>query len=275
MRPVIWHNPDCGTSRNVLHILRESGEEPDVVLYRETPPPRAEIARVVAASGMALRDAMRRKGTPFEELGLDDAALGDEDLLDAIEKHPILLNRPFVQTEQGVALCRPAERVFDLVTRDIPANLTRTDGSPLVIDREIASGETGLAEALAAELLPTGDLADTGTRFFAYATPDGIHVGYGGFEGHGRGALIRSVVIDKARRGQGLGKLAVAMLLRRAFDAGARTAWLLTETAADSFASCGFTPAARDEAPAAISETRQFVDLCPQSATLMRKIISL
>ena len=111
----VYHNPDCGTSRNVLALIRESGEEPEVIEYLQTPPTREKIKALVRDMGVRLRDVLRQKGTPYDELGLDDPKLTDEQLLDAIEKHPILLNRPIVVTPKGTRLCRPSETVRDLL----------------------------------------------------------------------------------------------------------------------------------------------------------------
>ena len=111
----IYHNPNCSTSRRVLAVLREAGEEPEVVEYLRTPPSRDEVRRLAAEAGLTLREAMRRRGTPFDELGLDDPSLADEQLLDAIAAHPVLLERPFVVTARGTRLCRPAERVFEIM----------------------------------------------------------------------------------------------------------------------------------------------------------------
>lgn len=115
MTVTIYHNPACGTSRNVLGLLRERGLDPRVIEYLETPPSRDEIRDLARRAGVPLRDLLREKGTPFEELGLDDPALTDEQLLDAIDAHPILLNRPIVVTERGVKLCRPSETVLELL----------------------------------------------------------------------------------------------------------------------------------------------------------------
>ncbi|MFG1346134.1 arsenate reductase (glutaredoxin) [Xanthobacter autotrophicus DSM 431] len=105
----IWHNPACGTSRNVLAAIRAKGIEPEVVLYLKTPPGRADIARAVKAAGLTVRGAMRDKGGPFEELGLGAPGVSDDALLDAMAAHPVLINRPFVFTGRGVRLCRPAD----------------------------------------------------------------------------------------------------------------------------------------------------------------------
>ena len=115
MSITIYHNPACGTSRNVLAAIRAAGYEPRVVEYLKTPPSRAELARMLAAMGLGVRDILRRRGTPFEELGLDDPKLDDEALYAAIAAHPILIERPIVVSPKGTALCRPAEKVTALL----------------------------------------------------------------------------------------------------------------------------------------------------------------
>lgn len=115
MTVTIYHNPACGTSRGVLALLRERGLDPRVVEYLETPPSRDEIRDLARRAGVPLRDLLREKGTPFDELALDDPALSDDQLLDAIEAHPILLNRPIVVTERGAKLCRPSQTVLELL----------------------------------------------------------------------------------------------------------------------------------------------------------------
>ena len=115
MDVVIYHNPACGTSRNTLALIRNDGVEPHVVEYLKTPPTRTMVRHLAARAGLSVRDLLREKGTPYAELGLNDPALTDDQLLDAIDAHPILLNRPLVVTPKGVALCRPSEAVLDLL----------------------------------------------------------------------------------------------------------------------------------------------------------------
>jgi arsenate reductase len=115
MDVVIYHNPKCGTSRNTLGLIRNAGIEPHIIDYLKCPPTRAMLKELIARAGLTVREALREKGTPFHELGLGDGALGDDDLLDAVMAHPILLNRPFVVTAKGVRLCRPSELVLDLL----------------------------------------------------------------------------------------------------------------------------------------------------------------
>ena len=124
----IYHNPACGTSRNALAMIRATGAEPVVIEYLKTPPTRAELLDLVRRMGLPLRAVLRQKGTPYAELGLDDPALSDDALLDAIEQHPILINRPIVVTPKGVRLCRPSETVLDLLDAPLPSDFLKEDG---------------------------------------------------------------------------------------------------------------------------------------------------
>ena len=276
MQPVIWHNPDCGTSRNVLRVLKASGCAPDIVDYRETPPDHAMLARMIAAAGLRVRDAVRRRGTPFDEMGLGAENVSDADLLDAMVTTPILINRPFVRTLRGTALCRPADTVFALIDRGWPRGLTREKGAPFVIAERRAPDAIDLVAALHRAELPIEDLGGANKHFFSYATPDARRAGYAGFELPGdHHALLRSLVVPPTRRGEGLGRTIVPLALRAAHDAGARTAWLLTETAERTFAELGFEAVDRDEAPEAVRSTAEFATLCPDTAVLMRRPITL
>ena len=111
----IYHNPGCSTSRKVLGILRQSGNEPKVIEYLKTPPSKAELKNLLKQMGMTPRQLLRRRGTPFDELGLADAAITDEQLIDAILAHPILMERPVVVSDKGVRLCRPPEKVLEIL----------------------------------------------------------------------------------------------------------------------------------------------------------------
>jgi arsenate reductase (glutaredoxin) len=115
MDVVIYHNPDCGTSRNTLGLIRNAGIEPHVIEYLKTPPARLLLRQLIGRMGIPVRDALREKGTPYAELGLGDEALTDDDLLDAMMAHPVLINRPIVVTPKGVRLCRPSETVLDIL----------------------------------------------------------------------------------------------------------------------------------------------------------------
>ena len=129
---VIYHNPDCGTSRNTLALMRHAGVEPRVIDYQRDPPTRMRLVALIQAAGLSVRDALRQKGTPYLELGLDDPALSDDDLLDAMLRQPILINRPVVETPLGVRLCRPSEVVLDILPQ-VTRPFTKEDGE-VVID---------------------------------------------------------------------------------------------------------------------------------------------
>lgn len=135
MSVVIYHNPACGTSRNVLALIRHAGIEPTVIEYLKTPPSREELIGLAQAMGIPPREMLRRKGTPYDELGLDDPALSDDAILDAMLAHPILIQRPIVIAPKGVRICRPSEAVLDLLP-DVPMGEFRKEDGELVIDAE-------------------------------------------------------------------------------------------------------------------------------------------
>ena len=128
MPVTIYHNPACGTSRNVLALIRQSGEEPEVIEYLNTPPTRERLVELLASMGIGPRAILREKGTPYAELGLGDPTLSDEALIEAMLAHPILINRPIVVTGKGARLCRPSEAVLDLLDHP-PTTFTKEDGT--------------------------------------------------------------------------------------------------------------------------------------------------
>ena len=133
----IFHNPNCGTSRNTLALIRNSGVEPEVVLYLETPPSKERLKQLIADMSIPVRDVLRQKGTPYEELELGNAKWSDEELLDFMMAHPILINRPIVVSPLGTKLCRPSEMVLDILEDPQRGAFTKEDG-------EIVINEKGL-----------------------------------------------------------------------------------------------------------------------------------
>jgi arsenate reductase len=131
----IYHNPACGTSRNTLGLIRNSGVEPRIVEYLKDPPSREELVDLIRRMGIPVRDLLRRKGTPYDELGLDDPALTDDQLVDAMMAHPILINRPIVVTPLGVKLCRPSEAVLDILPAPQRGAFAKEDGERVVDER--------------------------------------------------------------------------------------------------------------------------------------------
>lgn len=268
----IYHNPDCGTSRNTLALIRHFGILPRVVEYLKTPPSREELLTIVAKSGLSLRQIFRKKGTPYAELGLDAAS--DEVVLDAIAAHPILINRPLVVTETAAALCRPSDVALDLLPVMPGVDAFKEDGAPFLRDSKIMPDDPGLTAALRDEKLAIDDLGDENRTFFVYRSLSGAVLGYGGYELYGEKVFLRSIAVTPQARGQKIGRNLVPLLLYRAYRQGAKEAWLLTSTAADFFEKIGFARKSREEAPAAILDTRQAKSLCPSSAILLTKKIS-
>ncbi|TIU71631.1 MAG: arsenate reductase (glutaredoxin) [Mesorhizobium sp.] len=133
MTITIYHNPQCGTSRNTLAMIRQSREEPEIIVYLKTPPSRAKLVELIAAMGITPRALLREKGTPFGELGLADPKWSDDDLIDAMLNHPILINRPIVVTPLGVVLARPSEAVLPILPNPDIGPFTKEDGE-VVID---------------------------------------------------------------------------------------------------------------------------------------------
>ncbi|AHN74568.1 arsenate reductase (glutaredoxin) [Pandoraea pnomenusa] len=135
MKVTIYHNPDCGTSRNTLAMIQNAGIEPEVIEYLKNPPTRDQLFDLIERSGLSVREVVREKGTPFAELGLGEHGVTDDQLLDAMMEHPILINRPIVVTELGVRLCRPSEVVLDILPTPQKGAFTKEDGE-VVVDSE-------------------------------------------------------------------------------------------------------------------------------------------
>lgn len=274
MSVTIYHNPDCGTSRNVLAALERLGTAPTVIEYLRNPPDAQTLARLIAANGMAVRDTMRVKGTPYKELGLDAAHWTDQALVQQMLAHPILINRPLVSTPRGTRLCRPSDVLLDLV--DVPAGLRleKEEGVPFLRDTLVPTAHPALGTALAEAGLAMLE-AQTPGRFYAYTTTTGEVLAYAGVEIHGQEALLRSLAVQPMARRRNIGRNVVALLLRRALEQGARRAWLLTEPTGGFFQKIGFRPLGRESAPHEIQATVQMRTQCPASAALYTRQISL
>jgi arsenate reductase len=140
---IIYHNPDCGTSRNVLGLIRNANIEPTIIEYLKTPPSRATLINLIGRMDITVRQLLRRKGTPYDELGLDDQKWTDEQLIDFMLKYPILINRPIMVTPLGVKLCRPSEIILDILTVPRRSAFTKEDGEKVIDDRGRRVGATG------------------------------------------------------------------------------------------------------------------------------------
>ncbi|MCM2293000.1 arsenate reductase (glutaredoxin) [Allorhizobium sp. BGMRC 0089] len=134
MMATIFHNPDCGTSRNTLALIRHAGIEPDVIEYLKNPPSKDRLIAMIAEAGLMPRQALRHKGTPYDALGLDNPALTDDEIIDAMLQHPILINRPFVITPLGTRLCRPSEIVLDILPPFRNGAFFKEDGEQVLTD---------------------------------------------------------------------------------------------------------------------------------------------
>lgn len=132
MSITIYHNPACGTSRNVLALIRNSGEEPHIVEYLQTPPSREKLTELIRQMGIPVRDLLREKGTPYADLDLGNAKWSDDQLIDFMMQHPILINRPIVVTPLAVKLCRPSETVLDILPHPQKGAIDKEDGTPLI-----------------------------------------------------------------------------------------------------------------------------------------------
>lgn len=271
----IYHNPACGTSRNVLAFLQHAGVRPKVVEYLKSPPTSAMITEMLSRAVLGLPEVMRRKGTPFEDLGLGAPDVGNADRLAAIAAHPILLNRPIVDDGSKVRLCRPSDIVLDFFSGQPLTDFYKEDGAPFLRDIRISGECPDLRAALKAAGLVTSDLEEPGRHFYAYTTLGGRLCGYSGFERFGEEALIRSVIVPDAMRGKKIGRNLVGLLLSRLYRFGVRRAWCLTSSAADYFRKAGFAEVVREDAPQSILSTRQVQSLCQSSSTLLCRTIRI
>lgn len=132
---IIYHNPACGTSRNTLGLIRNSGQEPTIIEYLQTPPDRSTLTKLIANCGLSAREVLRQKGTPYEELGLGDPKWSDEQLIDFMLQHPILINRPIVVTPLGTRLCRPSEQVLEILPQAQQGAFRKEDGQAVIDEK--------------------------------------------------------------------------------------------------------------------------------------------
>lgn len=274
MSVTIYHNPDCGTSRNVLAALERLGLQAQVIEYLKTPPDAQTLASLIKAAGISVRDAIRVKGTPYKELGLDGGHWSDAKLIEQMVQHPILINRPIVSTEQGVQLCRPSDVILDLVDVPDQLSLQKEEGVPFLRDARVLATDPALGQALVACNLAS-DRHESATQFFQYSSTDGVGLAHAGMDVAGEHAVIHSVVVDYERRRQGLGRNVLALLLRRAFEQGARHAWVVTGTAGGFFESSGFRESAPETAPQDIQASPSMHQRSAAGATLYSRKISL
>lgn len=271
-----YHNPDCGTSRNALALLRLAGIEPLVIEYLTTPPIKDRLRELIALAGLSVRETIRHHPVLVAQLGLSSSRKTDEELLDAMVAHPILINRPIVDTPTAVKLCRPSETVLDLLMAgQVPtADAMKDDHTPFVQD-ELWLANNDLALHVGAAGLTIEDLTEPGRTFYRYSLLGGTTVGFGGFELYGPDVLLRSLCV--VPHGQGIGRNMTLLLMRRAFDQGARRAFAFTSTleAAAFHQALRFAPITRGSAPATILATRQATGLCPAWAQLFERALTL
>ncbi|MFC4277958.1 arsenate reductase (glutaredoxin) [Achromobacter aloeverae] len=263
MTPItIYHNPDCGTSRNVLAALQALRLNPMVIEYLKAPPDAGTLKSLITAASMSVRDAIRVKGTPYKELGLDGAEWSDDALIEQTVRHPILINRPLVVTGKGVRLCRPSDVVLDLVDTPHGIRLEKEEGVPFLGDTLISSEAVAAGQA-------------TPVQFYAYRATDGAVLAHASVALQGTHALVHTLTVDAAHRGQGLGHNVLALLLRRAFEQGARRAWVSSDTAGAFFGKSGFKTIDRGQAPSAVLAAGPPMDTNASTPTLYTRQISL
>jgi arsenate reductase len=240
MNVEIYHNPSCSMSRNALRLIRETGVEPRIIEYLETPPDRAELMQLLEAARISVPEILRSKESHFADLGLGDNPLPDSALLDALDAHPILMQRPIVVTALGVNVCRPPELVLALLQNAPRPGTKREDGSDFLIDEEIPFSAELIAELTSADA-SASELTEACTTL-RVRTLDGAEIGHAGFQIRGKAAeLIAFTVLPAARRAHA-GTNMMRLVLRRAYDLGAREMTVTTDRAVEFLAAVGFKP---------------------------------
>jgi arsenate reductase (glutaredoxin) len=237
MNVEIYHNPSCTMSRNALRLIRETGVEPRIIEYLETPPSRAELLQRLHVARVPVREILRSKESQFADLGLADKSLPETAMLDALDAHPILMQRPIVVTPLGVNVCRPPELVLALLQNAPPPDTKREDGSDFLIDEKVELSPR-LVSALTAEGMPSAAL--DGSTIYRMRSLAGTEIGYAGIRIEGRAALLTAFTVVPAERNKRSGRNMMHLLLRRAYDLGAREISVTTDKAAGFFRSLGF-----------------------------------
>ncbi len=272
---IVYHDAQCAGSHEVLALIRHAGLEPHVIEPARSPPAQGLLEELARRARVPLAALLWASEAPLADAGTPASAMPpaaratDDDAGGHTLQEGATLCTPLVVSPLGVRLCRPAERVLELLPAPPTSDLDRTDGAPFLRDEQVAAAEPRLAKALREAGLPTDDLRGSPGRFFAFRTLGGTLAGYGGYEAFGAEALLRSLVVRPQLRGRGAGRAMVRLLMSRAREDGAARAWLLTEGAAGFFERLGFVAAARAQAPAAIRQTPQAATLCPAAARLL------
>lgn len=238
MNVEIYHNPSCSMSRNALRLIRETGVEPRIIEYLEAPPTRAELLQRLDEARIRVREILRSKESQFTDLGLADNSLTDTAMLDALDAHPILMQRPIVVTSRGVNVCRPPELVLALLQNAPPPGTKREDGSDFLIDEEIELSPQ-LISMLSAEGMPAGAL-DQNFTIYRVRSLAGAEIGYAGIGVEGRAARLLAFLVLPAERNKHAGRNMMHLLVRRAYDLGAREMSVTAGKAAGFFRSVGF-----------------------------------
>lgn len=238
MNVEIYHNPSCSMSRNALRLIREAGVEPKIIEYLETPPTRAELLQRLDEAQIPVREILRTKESQFAALGLADNSLPDTAILDALDAHPILMQRPIVVSPLGVNVCRPPELVLALLHNAPRPETRREDGSDFLVDEEIELSPQ-LISALLAEDMPVDALDDSCT-VYRMRSLAGAELAYAAIEIERRVARLIAFVVLPAARNKRVGRNMMHLLSRRAFDLGAREMSVASGKAAGFFHRLGF-----------------------------------
>lgn len=272
MAVTIYHNNDCGTSRNALAVAVHCGIIPRIVEYLKSPPSRDELRDILAKGRMSPQRIIRKKEPLYAELGLGNAS--DDTLFDAIAAHPILLNRPLVVTESDAALCRPSDVTLDFLPEGPRTDFFKENGVPFLRDRMIDASDPGFLATHRAESFAGDDSHAHNKTLYVYRTLGGDVLGYGGFEIYGTDAYLRSIAVKSYARNRRIGTALVGLLQYRVRRAGGKQVWLLSSTATHFFETLGFERCEFSDAPQAIAERRLNHSTYPLGTVLLKRVLS-